>query len=101
MHKLTAFTTSEKVEIYNAGIEYGTVCGEHLFHIDEWDEVMGSYSTWEVACMTFYGDFNPGKAEYFTFDGYGNLKSFDEFEIEYYLDDYADELKKTLKEMDY
>lgn len=93
MHKLTEMTIAEKVELYNDGVDTDIIYGEHLYSMNEFDEIMYGKTAWEVACMTFYGNFNPGNAVYFMFDGYGNLKSFDEYEIEYYLDDYADDLK--------
>lgn len=44
-----------------------------IYNMSEFDEVMSGQSPEWIACRVYYGDFNPGSAEYFKFNGYGNL----------------------------
>ena len=46
----------------------------------EFDALMSSYKPMNISLMIFYGDFNPND-DYFQFDAYGNLVSFDWMDI--------------------
>ena len=45
-----------------------------LYAVDEMDEILYGLSYYDVINKVFYGDYSP-TAEFFTFDGYGNLES--------------------------
>lgn len=64
---------------------------DEIYPIDDFDEVCGYMKPWEVARATFYGDFCPVR-DYFRFNGYGNLESFEAYELKSYIytDDMAD-----------
>ena len=47
--------------------------------MDYLDDILYDTIPSEIARMMFFGDFNPNH-NYFEFDGYGNLKSYDDFE---------------------
>lgn len=53
---------------------------DHIYYMEEFDEIMDGENATTIANKIFYGDFNPNNA-YFCFNGYANLKSSD------YLDD--------------
>ena len=46
------------------------------YDMDEFDEFMSNYTPMEIAQMIYFGEFNPN-ADYFRFNGYGNLESAD------------------------
>ena len=50
------------------------------FDMNDFNEIMGNMTAWEVARAAFYGDFCPAH-DYFRFNGYGNLESADEWKI--------------------
>lgn len=51
-----------------------------IYDMEEFDEIFQNDEPSYIANRIFYGDFNPND-EYFTFNGYGNLVSFDSFDI--------------------
>ena len=59
---------------------------DEIFDIDELEEICQGQDAYWLACRIFYGDFNP-TADYFKFNGYGNLQSI----FTYCVFDYIDE----------
>ena len=60
-----------------------------VYYMEEINEILGSEELDKVLRMAFYGDFNP-MHNYFKFNGYGNLESFDYLTDAIYLDDIVD-----------
>ena len=55
---------------------------EHeLFNMDEFEEVFGDYTPTQLATVIHFGEYNPSD-DYFTFDGYGNIKTLNTFEYQ-------------------
>lgn len=52
-----------------------------LYSMDEFNEIMSGTDPWEIARSAFYGDFKPCD-DYFRFNGYGNLESLSDYEVE-------------------
>ena len=75
--------TSEQVALYNEFAQ--DVYMEEWYEMDEFNDIMRGCSPLDIAYKIFFGDFNPNH-NYFTFDGYENLKSAD------FPDIYADEI---------
>lgn len=72
--------TAEIVSIHNAYCEEASYMDDYIYPMDEFNEVMAGSSAWEVARACFYGhEFCPAH-DYFFFNGYGNLESFDYWE---------------------
>lgn len=65
---------------------------EHLqiFHMEEFDEILHGKAPFEIVRLA-NDDFNVFD-EYFTFDGYGNLVSYDEYEYHEMLIDEKDDI---------
>ena len=57
--------------------------------MEEFDEIMDGMPPWNIATKIFYGDFRPND-NYFKFDGYANLESFDYISDEVDLEEIAD-----------
>ena len=51
-----------------------------IYHINDFDEVFAGVKPYEIARMVFHGSFTTGKA-YFTYNGDGNIKSLEEYEV--------------------
>ena len=59
---------------------------DEIFEIDRLDEICDGQDAHWMACRIFYGDFNP-TADYFKFNGYGNLQSIFTYNIFDYIDE--------------
>ena len=53
----------------------------------------------EIAQLVSYGDFNPCD-DYYGFDGYGNLKSYSDYELDKEIDMYKDDIVDCLMNFD-
>ena len=62
-----------------------------LYNMDDFDMVMEGYTPTEVVQRTFFGDFNPN-GDYFFFNGYANLESIYEWEMEGHFEPIIDEI---------
>ena len=62
-----------------------------LYDMDDFDMVMEGYTPTEVVQRTFFGCFNPND-DYFFFNGYANLESINEWEIEGHFEPIIDEI---------
>ena len=62
---------------------------DRIYDMDEFDEIMSGMSPSDIAMKIFYGDFRPND-NYFKFDGYANLQSFDYISDEVDLEEISD-----------
>ena len=62
-----------------------------LYDMDDFDTIMEGYTPTEVVQRTFFGDFNPN-GDYFFFNGYANLESIYEWEMEGHFEPIIDEI---------
>ena len=62
-----------------------------LYNMEDFDEIMEGYTPTQLAERIFFGDFNPNNS-YFYFNGYGNLESINEDEMESHFSILIDEL---------
>ena len=80
----------QTINSYNGSLEH-----LELYDMDMFDELMGAYSekegAWQLACRVVYGNFNPAH-DYFGFDGYENLVSYNDYEYQKMLKDCIDEI---------
>lgn len=85
-------STSELLSVHFEYCNAVNACDDYIYSMDDFDEIMGNMKPWEIACCCYYGDFNPGAADYFKFNGYGNIVSMCEYEIKrhIYIDDIID-----------
>ena len=74
-------------------------CLNHLEAIDmeELDLYLEGLTPTEIANKMFFGDFNPNK-DYFRFNAYANLESFDAWDLEEEYKTYIDEIVEALLE---
>lgn len=76
---LSGLLTSELVVIHNEYCDRAEYPDDTVYSMNDFDEIMSGSEPWEVARSCFYGDFRPCD-DYFRFNGYGNLVSFDWWE---------------------
>ena len=62
-----------------------------LYNMDDFDVIMEGYTPTEVVQRTFFGCFNPND-DYFFFNGYANLESINEWEMEGHFEPIIDEI---------
>ena len=58
---------------------------DEIYTLDDLDMIVEGQDDYWLLCRAFYGDFNP-TADYFKFDGYGNIKSIFSYELSSYID---------------
>ena len=79
-------------QLYTIANEYSDKTNyydDRIYDMDEFDEIMSGMSPSDIATKIFYGDFRPND-NYFKFDGYANLESFDYISDEVDLEEIAD-----------
>lgn len=71
----------ENADLYELAAAYSEYMAEELndpdnalYNADEFDDLMAGFTPSALADMILYGDYAPS-AEFFTFDGYGNIES--------------------------
>lgn len=74
---LQEMSTQDIVAIHNSYCDSSNNMDDWIYNMEEFDEIMSGVSPWEIARSCYFGeDFNPC-CDYFRFNGYANLESFD------------------------
>lgn len=79
------FDDSELIELHNEYCDNVNDYDNRFISMWDFDEEMRYNSPSDIAQMICYGEFNPND-DYFKFDGYGNLKSFDSWNVSDYIE---------------
>ena len=66
-----------------------------LYNMEDFNEIMEGYTPTEVVQRTFFGCFNPND-DYFFFNGYANLESINEWEMEGHFKPIIDEVVDSM-----
>ena len=69
-----------------------------VYPMDEFDAALEGFSPLEIANKIYFGNFNPNH-EYFRFNGYANLESLDEYDVEEEIKEYASEIAERTVEL--
>ena len=87
MTKKEALEIIENADVYDLAAAYSEYVGEELndpdnalFAVDEMGEILYGVDLTRFADMLFYGDYSP-TADFFTFDGYGNIESVQDYGV--------------------
>ena len=67
---------------------------EHIYYMAEFNNAFYYENAYDVATKIYYGDFCPNH-DYFTFDGYANLKSIASWELSEYLEVYFSDIANS------
>ena len=92
---INGMSGEEKRTINNEYCYQVNDCDREIFTMDMIDEVFEGQEAGYILNRAFYGNFNPNH-DYFRFDGYGNLESFYDFDIDAYI--YSDEIANWIVE---
>ena len=79
----------EKIELHNAYCDAANCMDDCIYSMDEMEEILDGVDKWELVRMIRFGDFDFTK-EFWGFNGYGNLVSYDAWELPIYASDIAD-----------
>lgn len=74
---LEGLDTDEIVRVHNEYCENCNSMDDYIYSMSDFDEIMEGQSPWEIARACFYGDEFCPAHDYFRFNGYANLESFD------------------------
>ena len=93
--KIKAYFNANKTELFEVVSQINSYDSslQHLEFLDmeDLDMYLDGLTPTDIANKIFFGDFNPNH-EYFRFNGYENLESFDEWELNKELFDNIDEI---------
>lgn len=93
---LNNLNDSDLIAIHNEYCEACNNTDHYAYMMDDFDEIMCGVAPWEVARSIFFGGgFNP-MHKFFTFNGYGNLVSFNYPLIEDAARIYVDDIAKYI-----
>lgn len=77
----------EGADVYDLAAAYSEYVAEEcndpdsaLYDVEEFDDLMTGFTPSALADMIRYGDYS-SSAEFFTFDGYGNIESVDALDV--------------------
>ena len=79
----------EKLALHNTYCDAANCMDDCIYSMDEMEEILDGVDKWELVRMIRFGDFDFMK-EFWGFNGYGNLDSYDALELPIYAEDIAD-----------
>ena len=79
----------EKIALHNAYCDAANCMDDCIYSMDEMEEILDGVDKWELVRMVQFGDFDCTK-NFWGFNGYGNLVSYNEWELPVYAEDIAD-----------
>ena len=79
----------EKIALHNAYCDAANCMDDCIYTMDEMEEILDGVDKWELVRMIQFGDFD-FKKEFWGFNGYGNLVSYNAWELPIYAEDIAD-----------
>ena len=78
----------EKIELHNSYCDAANCMDNCIYTMDEMEEILEGVDKWELVRMIRFGDFDFMK-EFWGFNGYGNLVSYDAWELPIFASDIA------------
>ena len=79
----------EKIALHNTYCDAANCMDDCIYTMDEMDEILDGVDKWELTRMVQFGDFDCTK-DFWGFNGYGNLVSYNAWELPVYAEDIAD-----------
>ena len=79
----------EKIALHNTYCDAANCMDDCIYAMDDMEEVLDGVDKWELVRMMKYGNFD-FQNDFWTFNGYGNLDSYDAWELPIYASDIAD-----------
>ena len=79
----------EKIALHNTYCDAANCMDDCIYTMDEMEEILDGVGKWELVRMVQFGDFDCTK-DFWGFNGYGNLVSYNAWEVPVYAEDIAD-----------
>ena len=79
----------EKIELHNSYCDAANCMDDCIYAMDEMEEILDGVDKWELVDMMRYGNFN-FQDDFWSLNGYGNLVSYNAWELPVYAEDIAD-----------
>ena len=79
----------EKIALHNTYCDAANCMDDCIYAMDDMEEILDGVDKWELASMVQFGDFDCTK-DFWGFNGYGNLVSYNAWELPIYAEDIAD-----------
>ena len=79
----------EKIALHNTYCDAANCMDDCIYSMDEMEEILGGVDTWKLVDMMRYGNFD-FQDDFWGFNGYGNLDSYNAWELPVYAEDIAD-----------
>ena len=79
----------EKIALHNTYCDAVNCMDDCIYSMDEMEEILDGVDKWELVRMIRFGDFDFMK-DFWGFNGYGNLVSYNAWELPVYAEDIAD-----------
>ena len=79
----------EKIELHNSYCDAANCMDDCIYAMDDMEEILDGVDKWELIRMIRFGNFDFMK-EFWGFNGYGNLVSYNALELPIYAEDIAD-----------
>lgn len=78
----------EKIALHNTYCDAANCMDDCIYAMDDMEEILDGVEKWELVRMVQFGDFDFMK-EFWGFNGYGNLVSYNEWELPIFASDIA------------
>ena len=79
----------EKIALHNTYCDAANCMDDRIYAMDELKEVLDGVDKWELVRMVQFGSFECTQ-DFWRFNGYGNLDSYNAWELPIYAEDIAD-----------
>ena len=79
----------EKIALHNTYCDAANCMDDCIYAMDEMEEILDGVDKWKLVDMMRYGNFD-FQNDFWGFNGYGNLVSYNAWELPIYAEDIAD-----------
>ena len=86
---INSMGVEEKIALHNTYCNAANCMDDCIYAMDEIEEILDGVDKWELIRMVQFGEFDCTK-EFWGFNGYGNLVSYNAWELPIYASDIAD-----------
>lgn len=86
---INGMDVEDKIALHNTYCDAANCMDDCIYSMDELEEVLDGVDKWELVRMIRFGNFDFMK-EFWGFNGYGNLVSYNAWELPIYASDIAD-----------
>lgn len=86
---INGMSVEEKIALHNTYCDAANCMDDCIYTMDDMEEILDGVDKWELVRMAQFGDFDCMK-DFWGFNGYGNLVSYNAWELPIYASDIAD-----------